>query len=83
MPTYEFECPQCGKIEETFLKHVITDEEIKAKLCCNQQMNQNLFSFNWKINDKDHGWYVQDRGWNNESPEYNFHKKKKLESIIT
>lgn len=78
MPTYEFECENnnCKNIKEIYLKHIITDEEKKRK-CekCNQPMKLILFSPNWKINDKDHGWYIQDPGFNNEKAEYNFHIK--------
>lgn len=77
MPNYEFECkcPECKKTIEIFLKHIITDEE-KNKTCeCGKKMELILFSPHMKINDKEHGWYIQDRGFNNESPEYNYHKK--------
>jgi len=80
MPTYEFECKneKCRNIEEIFLKHIITDTE-KIRNCesCNSEMELIIFSPNWKINDQDHGWYIQDPGFNNEKPEYNFHIKQR------
>lgn len=80
MPTYEFECKNCKKIEEIYLKHIITDKD-QNKICpiCQNEMELIIFSPNWKINDKDHGWYIQDRGFHNEKSKYNFHiKNRKL-----
>jgi len=78
MPTYSFYCDHCGNEEEIYLKHMITDEEKNRKCKCSKLMELEIFSPT-DIKFCELGRYIQDRGFNNENPEYNFRRKLKQE----
>ena len=59
----------------------ITDEDKSKMICsdCKKQMTNELFSFEWTMQDK--GYYIPDKNFSNESTEYNFRRKKKAEQL--
>lgn len=80
-PTYNFFCSntECEYEKEFYLNHFIRDNE-RPQTCpeCGGKMENEIFSpAHIKFCEK--GSYIQDTGFNNESPEYNFRRKQKLE----
>ena len=71
MPIYEYECDQCGTIEEIFQK--FSDEPLdKCKHCSgklHKLISQNSFHL------KGSGWYVTDYAKNSKTPSTNNSKK--------
>lgn len=74
MPTYEWKCVNdvCGKRTEKYFKRIIKDEEriIDCPHCGAKAELQTFAPTDIKFCEK--GRYIQDRGFNNENPEYNF-----------
>jgi len=79
MPTYEWRCGKCGIRVEKYFKRIITNEEktIKCEECGGDAELQTFSPNCIKFCEKGH--YIQDRGFNNESSEYNFALKKDRE----
>ncbi len=58
MPIYEYECMQCGKIEEVFQK--ISDPPVTTCRHCNGQLKKLISQSSFQL--KGSGWYVTDYG---------------------
>jgi len=77
MPSYQFECPNCGFVDDFYSKKIIDSNE---RTCpkCQFAMSIVLFApMSMKIDTK--GTYILHRGWNNEKPEHNLAIKKRQE----
>lgn len=53
MPLYEWQCENCGKVEET-----ISSWDVDAPMCCGKVMERKLsachWSFGWRLSDESH-----------------------------
>lgn len=58
MPIYEYECMDCGRIEEAFQK--ISDEPLKVCRHCNGRLHKLISQSSFHL--KGSGWYVTDYG---------------------
>ncbi|MCG6910976.1 MAG: zinc ribbon domain-containing protein [Deltaproteobacteria bacterium] len=56
MPIYEYECAQCGKIEEALQK--ISDKPLKKCRHCNGKLHKLVSQSSFQL--KGTGWYVTD-----------------------
>ncbi len=58
MPIYEYECSNCGRIEEAFQK--ISDAPLETCSKCQGKMNKIVSHSSFQL--KGSGWYVTDYG---------------------
>lgn len=56
MPIYEYECTQCGRIEEALQK--FSDKPLKKCLCCSGKLHKIVSQSSFQL--KGTGWYVTD-----------------------
>jgi len=56
MPIYEYECTQCGRIEEAFQK--FSDKPLKKCRQCSGKLNKLVSQSSFQL--KGTGWYVTD-----------------------
>ncbi len=58
MPIYEYECKDCGKVEEVFQK--ISESPLTTCRHCNGQLKKIISQSSFQL--KGSGWYVTDYG---------------------
>lgn len=63
MPIYEYECSECGSIEEAFQK--ISDAPLETCRQCQGKLNKIVSHSSFHL--KGSGWYVTDYGGSNTS----------------
>ena len=61
MPIYEYECSECGQIEEAFQK--MSDPELTTCKHCHGKLHKILSQSSFHL--KGSGWYVTDYGGSN------------------
>ncbi len=64
MPIYEYECSQCGNVEEAFQK--MSDAPLKTCRQCGGSLSKIMSHSSFHL--KGSGWYVTDYGGSSSSP---------------